>query len=157
MFKAEKSSKVKIITTLCHTFNQPLALAFNQSLEAELLRWHGCYYPIGSSKKVAESPTQIFLGARHTFLPHRQGPRMRDEPLRTSTWEANVFLSVAETVVSKVLSRGSVSCFQSYILHQWWLNLSASPWNYTTYPCHTHPGNCLSGLRWLKCVIITLP
>ena len=25
---------------------------------------------------------------------------MRDEPLRTSTWEANVFLSVAETIVS---------------------------------------------------------
>ena len=44
---------------------------------------------------------------------------MRDEPLRTCTWEANVFLGVAETIVSKVLSRGSVSCFQSYILHQW--------------------------------------
>ena len=53
------------------------------------------------------------------FLPHRQGPRMHDEPLRTCTWEANVFLGVAETIVSKVLSRGPVSCFQSYILHQW--------------------------------------
>lgn len=71
-------------------------------------------------KSSRESYTDnLFLGARHTFLPHRQGPRMRDEPLRTSTWEANVFLSVAETIVSKVLSRGSVSCFQSYILHQW--------------------------------------
>ena len=41
---------------------------------------------------------------------------MSDEPLKTSTWEASVFLGVVETIVGKVLSRGLVSCFQSFIL-----------------------------------------
>ena len=36
--------------------------------------------------------------------------------IKTSTWEASVFLGVVVTIVGKVLSRGLVSCFQSFIL-----------------------------------------
>ena len=38
----------------------------------------------GSLQGTHQPPTQTFLGVRHAFLPHFT----RDEPLRTSAWEA---------------------------------------------------------------------
>ena len=88
---------------------------------------------------------------------------MLDEPLKTSVWEARVFLGVAETIVGKVLSHGTVSCSQSYILRHLvtepiriTMKLHKIPIPYTQKILNIHPDNCFSGLRWLKMCKFTL-
>ena len=45
--------------------------------------------------KIFIMPTQTFLGVRHAFLPGEEW--LRDEPVRTSAWEANISTDVFNT------------------------------------------------------------